>query len=133
MPDSLDDLETRRAIIARQFTELRDFRPGSITPTSGRCGKPNCRCHQPGQPGHGPNDRLTYKLDGKTVTESLPTPAAVAKAQREISEFRKFQQLSHEFLEVNANICRLRPVEEPALSSQEKKRPKPSIKRSRAK
>lgn len=133
MPDSLHDLESRRAVIARQFAELGDLRPGSITPTSGRCGKPTCRCHQPGQPGHGPNDRLTYKLDGKTVTESLPTPAAVAKAQREISEFRKFQQLSQEFLEVNANICRLRPVEEPAWSGQEKKRPKPFSKRSRAK
>jgi hypothetical protein len=119
--------------IARQFAELDDLRPGSITPTSGRCGKPTCRCHQPGQPGHGPNDRLTYKLDAKTVTESLPTPAAVAKAQREISEFRKFQQLSQEFLELNVNICRLRPVEEPALSAQEKERLKPSSKKSRAK
>ena len=133
MPDSLDDLEAQRSVIVGQFAELSDLRPGSITPTSGRCGKPTCRCHQPGQPGHGPNDRLTYKLDGKTVTESLPTPAAVAKTQREISEFRKFQQLSHEFIEVNANICRLRPVEEPPLSGQEKKRLKPSIKRSRAK
>lgn len=133
MPDSLHELESRRAVIARQFAELGDLRPGSITPTSGRCGKPTCRCHQPGQPGHGPNDRLTYKLDGKTVTESLPTPAAVAKAQREISEFRKFQQLSQEFLELNAHICRLRPVEETGLRGQEKKRPKPSSKKSRAK
>ncbi|MGH2397570.1 MAG: DUF6788 family protein [bacterium] len=124
-------MQSRRAVIARQFAQLGDLRPGSITPTSGRCGKPSCRCHQPGEPGHGPNDRLTYKLDGKTVSESLPTPAAVAKAQREISEFRKFQQLSHEFLEVNAQICRARPVEEPALSEQEKKRRRPSKTRSR--
>lgn len=133
MPDSLDELESRRAVIAGQFSELGDLRPGSITPTSGRCGKPTCRCHQSGQPGHGPNDRLTYKLDGKTVTESLPTPAAVAKAQREVTEFRKFQQLSHEFLQVNAQICRARPVEEPAVSAQEKKRPRRSSKKSRAK
>jgi hypothetical protein len=133
VPNSLDDLESRREVIARQFAQLGDLRPGSITPTSGRCGKPTCRCHQPGQPGHGPNERLTFKVDGKTVTESLATPAALAKAQREVSEFRKFQQLSHEFVEVSAHICRLRPVEEPALSAQEKKRPRPSAKRSRAK
>lgn len=133
MPDSLDELESRRAVIAGQFSELGDLRPGSITPTSGRCGKPTCRCHQSGQLGHGPNDRLTYKLDGKTVTESLPTPAAVAKAQREVTEFRKFQQLSREFLQVNAQICRARPVEETAVSAQEKKRPRRSSKKSRAK
>jgi hypothetical protein len=120
MPDSLEELELRRAVITSQFAGLGDLRPGSITPTSGRCGKPTCRCHQPGQPGHGPNDRLTYKLDGKTVTESLPTPAAVAKAQREISEFRKFQQLSREFLDVNTQICRARPVEEIEQTAQKK-------------
>jgi hypothetical protein len=133
MPDSVEHLESRRAVIARQFTELGDLRPGSITPTSGRCGKPTCRCHQPGQPGHGPNERLTYKAESKTVTESLPTPAAVAKAQREIKEFRKFQQLSHEFLQVNAQICRSRPVDERAGSAQEKKRPRRSTRKSRVK
>ena len=132
MSDNLHDLESRRARLARQFAELADLRPGSITPTSGRCGKPSCRCHQPGQPGHGPNDRLTYKIDGKTVTESLPTPAAAAKAQREVTEFRKFQQLSHEFVEANAKICRLRPVEE-TLIPEEKKRPRRSSGKSRAK
>jgi hypothetical protein len=133
MPDSLYELESRRAVIAGQFSELGDLRPGSITPTSGRCGKPTCRCHQPGQPGHGPTDRLTYKHDGRTVSESLPTPAAVAKAQREVNEFRKFQQLCREFLEVNAQICRARPVQESAVSAQEKKRPQRSSKKSRAK
>jgi hypothetical protein len=133
MPDSLEELELRRAVITSQFAGLGDLRPGSITPTSGRCGKPTCRCHQPGQPGHGPNDRLTYKLDGKTVTESLPTPAAVAKAQREISEFRKFQQLSREFLDVNTQICRARPVEEIEQTAQEKKRLRRSARRSPAK
>ena len=42
----------------------------------------------------GPTDRLTYKLEGKTVTEALPSPAALGKAKREVAEFRKFQQLS---------------------------------------
>src|SRR5207249_9076285 len=69
MPQSLSDLEQRRELIARRLTELGDLRPGSITATSGRCGKPECHCHQPGQPGHGPNFRLTYKVDGKTISE----------------------------------------------------------------
>ena len=58
MPHSLGDLEQQRSDIARQLTALGDFRPGSISTTSGRCGKPNCRCHRPNQPEHGPTDRL---------------------------------------------------------------------------
>ena len=109
MSQSLSVLESRRQTIAQQIVQLGDLRAGSITSTSGRCGKPGCRCHRPGQPGHGPNLRLTYKLNAKTVSESLPTPAAVHKAEREVAEFRQFQQLSKQFVETNAEICRLRP------------------------
>lgn len=70
MPQSLDDLEQQRSAILDRMTELGDFRPGSITTTSGRCGKANCRCHRPDEPPHGPTERLTYKIDGKTVSES---------------------------------------------------------------
>jgi hypothetical protein len=133
MSDSLTELEHRRAAITQEIAQLGDLRPGSITGTSGRCGKPSCHCHQHGQPVHGPNLRLTFKADGKTISESLPNPAAVRKAEREIAEFRNFQRLSHEFVEVNARICRLRPVEEEPQSAQEKKRPKRSARKSHAK
>src|SRR5262245_30875346 len=85
MPDSIQSLESRRAELAKQFARLGDLRSGSVSNTSGRCGKPNCHCHQPGQPPHGPNLRLTYKVQGKTVTESLPTLAFLKKAEREIA------------------------------------------------
>lgn len=132
MPDSLPQLQQRRAEIVRQIGQLGDLRPGSVTVTSGRCGKPNCRCHQPGQPGHGPHSRLTFKRHRKTVSEALPTPAAVRKAEREVAEFRKFQQLSQQFVELNTRICRLRPLEQETLSPQEKKRPNRSAKKSPA-
>ena len=133
MPESLSDLEQRREVIAERIARLGDLRPGSITSTSGRCGKPDCRCHQPGQPGHGPNVRLTYKVNGKTISEALSTSAAIQKAEREVEEFRKFQQLSREFLGTNAEICRLRPIEEEAETELKKKRSRRSGKRSRAK
>jgi hypothetical protein len=133
MPQSLSDLELQREVLAQRIAELGDLRPGSVTGTSGRCGKPECHCHQPGQPGHGPNFRLTYKVEGKTISQALPTPAAIHKAEREVEEFRKFQQLSREFLGTNAEICRLRPVAEEAETELKKKRSKRSGKRSRAK
>jgi len=51
-------------------------------------------------------------VHGKTVTEALPTQAAVRKAEQEIAEFRHYRQLSHELVEVSERVCRLRPVEE---------------------
>lgn len=130
---SLEALEQQRANIVNQFADLGDLRAGSITPTKGRCGKPTCHCHKPKDPGHGPNIRLTYKVNGKSVSESLPDPLAIRKAEREISEFRQLQRLHKEFLEVNVQICHLRPTEAITLSAQEKKRPKRSTKKSRAK
>lgn len=132
MPDSLNTLEQRRSDILSRILQLGDFRSGSITAIQGRCGKSNCRCHQPDQPGHGPNFRLTRKVKGKTTSESFSTAAELHKAQREVEAFHRFQQLSQELLEVNERICRARPVEE-TLSPEEKKLPKRSAKKSRAK
>jgi len=132
MSDSLPELQKRRRDLLAEFSQLADFRPGSITATRGRCGNPNCHCHKPGEPGHGPNLRLTYKVDSKTITESFATPAAQRKAEREVAEFVRYRELSRAFVEVNAQICRARPVEE-TLSPEEKKRPKRSARRSRAK
>jgi len=133
MPQPLSELEQRRSLLVSQLSQLGDLRPGSVTGMVRRCGKPTCHCAQPDDPGHGPTLRLTYKLQGKTISEALPTPASVRKAEHEIAEFRKFQELSRSFLEVNEKICRLRPVEESALGEQEKKRPMRSSRKSRAK
>jgi len=132
MPDSLPELERHRADLLAQISQLADFRPGSITSTQGRCGNPNCHCHKPGEPGHGPNLRLTYKVEGKTITESFATPASQRKAQREVAEFARYRDLSRSFIEVNTQICRARPVAD-TLSPEEKKRPKRSLRKSRAK
>jgi hypothetical protein len=132
VPNSLPALEQQRVAILSRIVDLGDFRSGCITAISGRCGKPECRCHQPNQPGHGPNYRLTRKLNGKTVSETFASPAELRKAQNEVEAFHRFRELSRELLEVNERICRARPVED-TLTAQEKKRPKRSTPRSRTK
>ena len=112
MPEPLDALEQQRSGILTQILELGDFRSGSITAITGRCGKLNCHCHLPSQPGHGPNFRLTRKVDGKSVTETFSSAAELRKAQREVAAFHRFRQLSQELLEVNEIICRARPVQD---------------------
>ena len=133
MTDPLVALVDERFTLLRQISELGDFQPGSITSAIRRCGKPGCHCAKSGDPGHGPHFQLTQKIGGKTVTQNLPSLAAVRKAQTEIAEFRKFQVLTTELVGVNRRICRSRPIEQTEQTPQEKKRPKRSKRNSRAK
>jgi hypothetical protein len=132
VPETLPALELQRSQLLSEILGLGDFRSGSITAINGRCGKSNCHCHQSGQLGHGPNYRLTRKLNGKTVSETFSSSAELHKAQREVEAFHRFRDLSQQLLELNEKICRLRPVEE-TLTPQEKKRRKLPGRKSRAK
>jgi hypothetical protein len=127
MSESLPVLERKRTAVLEKISALGDLRPGSVTTTQGKCGKAECCCRQPDHPGHGPHWRITYKVDGKTRSESLYEEAAIRKAEREIDEFRQFQQLSREFVDLSTRICRARGLE--AAGPEEKKRRKPSGKR----
>ena len=129
MTPSLASLEQQRSALQNQLAELGDFRAGSITGTGGRCGNPRCHCHEANDPGHGPYYRLTRKVNGKTVTETFSTEAALRKAQREVEEYHRFRRLSQELLEVNEKICRLRPLLTAPLVAEKKKRPSGSKKR----
>src|SRR5580700_2279120 len=122
MPDPLASLVSDRSAVLQQISELGDFQPGSITSASRRCGSPTCHCAKPNDPGHGPHFQLTQKVDGKTATQNLPSPAAVRKAESEIAAFREFQTLTGKLVNVNRKICRLRPVEETQQTAREKKR-----------
>jgi hypothetical protein len=65
------------------------------------------------------------------VTESFPNPTALRKAQQEVTEFHRFQELSQNLVALNERICRLRPVtqEHGGWTEQEKKRLLRSIRR----
>jgi hypothetical protein len=133
MPDSLPALEVQRSLILRQIASLGDLRPGSICAVVRRCGKPTCHCAKPNDPGHDPQLRLTRKVDGKTVAESFASPAAFQKAQAEIHEYQRLQELCAELVDLSEKICRLRPLQpQPERwSTEEKKRLLRSIKKSR--
>ena len=133
MPTTLQELEAERSHLLRQFTNLGDLRPGSICAVARRCGKPSCHCAQPNDPGHDPQIKLTRKVNGKTVAESFPSPAAWRKAQSEIDEYQRLHRLGAELVAVNEKICRHRPLDsESAWTPEEKKRLLRSLRRSRA-
>ena len=132
MSATLSKLESDRSKLLEEFLRLGDLRPGSITAVVRRCGKPTCHCAKPNDPGHDPQLRLTRRVAGKTITETFPNPVALRKAQQEVAEFHRFQQLSEALVSVNERICSLRPVEpQPGgWTEQEKKRLLQSIRKS---
>ena len=114
---------------------MGDSRPGSIVASVRLCGKPTCHCAKPNDPGREPQFRMSRKVNGKTVNESFPTPEALRKAQREVAEFQRFQQLGQQLVEINQKICALRPPQPEGSSwtPQEKKRLLRSIRKLREK
>ena len=109
MSRPLPDLEATRTLLLQQFLSLGDFRPGSVSASPRRCGKPSCRCAQPDGEGH-PQFRVLHKRKGKSVSESFPTPAAFQQAADQVAEFHRFQQLVAQLISVNEQICSARTV-----------------------
>jgi|ERR1700678_1276530 hypothetical protein len=132
MSDPELQLEKQRAELLKQISSVGDLRRGSITATSGKCGKPTCHCAKPGSVGHGPNYRLTRKVQGKTVTETFSSLVALKKAQREVAEFHQFQNLCEQVVVVSEQLCAARPLDD-TVSLQEKKRRKRSVRKSNGK
>jgi uncharacterized protein DUF6788 len=60
----------------RELSGVGDFRRGTLSPVFRKCGKPNCRCAQPGERGHGPQRNWVRWAGGKTVTAHPAGPGA---------------------------------------------------------
>ena len=134
MSQSLADLEATRFNLLQQFLGLGDFRPGTVSAASRRCGKPSCHCAQPDGEGH-PQFRLLRKVKGRSMAESFPSPAAFRQATEQVNEYHRLQNLIAQLMDVNERICRLRPIEpdQSGWTEAEKKRLLLFIKKSHTK
>ena len=108
-PD-LAGLEAERARLYAELSGVGDFRRGTLSTVFRKCGKPNCRCARPGDPGHGPQYNLTRWAGGKTVTTHLRPGPELDKAEREAGEWQRFRSLTGQVEQVNEAICDARPV-----------------------
>ena len=135
IPDTLDSLTLRRDRIQQEFASLGDLRPGSLTAPEARstdewsrrrlqqCGKPGCRCKAEGATGHGPYWSLTFKVQGKTVTRSIPA-AAVERTREQIAEHKRFRALAAELVDLSEQLCQARLAEgDDGSGDEEKKTP----------
>jgi len=131
MPQSHDALEDKRQKLLEQILQIGDMRQGSLTEVYRSCGKPNCHCASPGDPGHGPYYAFTRKVGGKTETMQLRAGPVLTKIEREVKGYRRFRSLCTELVAVNEQICEAKTVGEDGVETKVKKTSsKPSKKRS---
>ena len=116
MQPSLESLESSRNQLFRKMEVLGDFRRGTISVNYRKCGKSNCACAQKDHPGHGPQYLFNVSVAGKTVARNLPLGPELEKVEREVERYREFDRLYLELVEVNGQICNLRPV--PAIEDE---------------
>ena len=107
---SLQDLESHRNNLFRQLESLGDFRRGTISVNYRKCGKSNCACAGKDHPGHGPQYLWNASVGGKTQARNLPLGPELEKVEREVERYRAFVRLCQQVVEVNDQICQLRPV-----------------------
>jgi hypothetical protein len=107
MSTPLSELEAQRERLKLLLSDLGDLRPGSLVERYRKCGKANCHCAQPGEPGHGPSWSLTRDVKGKTTTKIIPK-AFVPQTREQIEEYQRLRHLTSDLVEVNEKICEAR-------------------------
>ena len=89
--EPLDELERHRAELYARLAGTGDFRPGSVSETWRRCGKPNCACARPDHPGHGPRYLWTRSAGGRTRSRQLAA-AELDKVRREVANYKRIRR-----------------------------------------
>ena len=112
MEETLESLEAKRKSVHQKLEEIGDFRRGIISVNYRKCGKKNCACAKPGQPGHGPQYLWNTTIKGKSYAKSLRLGPELQKYMQETTKYREFLKLCQELVQLNEKISDLRPVVE---------------------
>ena len=85
MSTPVEELEQRRSVLQEEFARLGDFRLGSLIYRYRRCGKPGCRCSDPGHLGHG-GWIISKKVRGTTVLSTVPHEEQLPLVRQQLEE-----------------------------------------------
>jgi uncharacterized protein DUF6788 len=89
-----------RGRLWQKLIELSPLCSGSLHEQYLRCGKPECRCHDPQNPQlHGPYYLWVRRMGGKQVNRTLRPGPDLERVQQGIRNYRKFQELFAELLQ----------------------------------
>jgi hypothetical protein len=134
MVAEVEKLEAKRTKLLETLNDTGDMRRGSISEVYRRCGKSNCACASSEHRRHGPYYAFTRKVAGKTQTVQLRAGPELDKLLEEVRTYHGFRAAVEQLVEVNEQICKLRPVVVTSVSkrrSLKKKLPRSSRLKSR--
>ena len=96
----------KRDQLLGQVPDLREVLRGSLVERYRRCGRPNCRCARPGEPGHGPAYYLMVTVAaGKTVQVYVPKEHKDQVA-RWVENFQRLLQTLEEVSALNRQLLK---------------------------
>lgn len=95
-------LRQRKHQLMRQFQLPGELLPGCLSQTHRRCGRSNCHCAAPGDPGH-PIWFLTFMSGGKRRVERIPA-AWAEEVRRQVEAGRALQDAIKAMLSANAEL-----------------------------
>ena len=99
------ELVQLREVLVSQLDGVADFTPGAFQEEWGRCGKPNCHCHDGGDRGHGPRYSVMRYEGGRPVKRAVPSRlAGVVKAR--VDRWGVFKSLVDAISSVNTEVSR---------------------------
>jgi hypothetical protein len=104
------DLERERRRLARQLPPVEETLRASLFERSRRCGKPNCHCAEPGDPGHAVVCVSLALPQGSPSQVSLPRQL-VSRAQRWIDNYQRWLESVEQISAINHELLRQRWVE----------------------
>jgi uncharacterized protein DUF6788 len=114
MTETLESLGAKRQGLIQALAGLGDFRRGTISVNYRRCGKRNCACARADHPGHGPQYLWNATIGGQSRARNLRLGPELEKVSREVDTYRSFVRLCRALVEVNEQMCEVRPVREVA-------------------
>ncbi len=112
MPPTVESLEQRKKDLYQQLASFGEFRRGTLSVNYRRCGKPNCACARAGHPGHGPQYLWNATIEGKSRAKNVALGPELEKIGQEVENYRRFQRWLEQWVEVNEQLCQLRPMPE---------------------
>ena len=94
----INEVENKIKKIKRELFKIDEMRPGSLSQRYNVCGVAKCRCKDPKNPQkHGPYTQLSYVQQGKNGTK-LIRQAFVKKIEKETRQYKKFKELSNQWI-----------------------------------
>lgn len=100
----VSNLKQKRSRLAESLPPVERTLRGSLYERFMRCGKPVCRCKQPGAPGHGPYYYLTINRGaGNTISIKVP-PQMVSEVKQWAQNYKKLRRKLEEISRINLEL-----------------------------